>query len=627
MKFSAWFLILLGLALPARSQAFFHTSGASIVDGSGNPYLIRSVALNAWLTPEAYAWDLNLNNVRSSGTYEYLGCYSNIVSAIQSKVGTQNASAFWSNYQSNYVTVADLAALKAQGINTIRIPFNFRLLLTATNLSTVYVDSAGQPVNSSGASLFRSAGLAALVSAVALCKTAGVPVILDMHSAPGGQSASAPADPEDLGAWSPVYNASNKLLYYQQSPIAGLWAQNAISNRTPANNQAMTAWLWGKIAQQFAAETSIVGYEPINEPVLPGNIPVSTLRNAYINITNSIRAYDTNHILFIQGNWYAAFFDGIVDSSNPPWDSNMVLTFHKYGTGTTTQAAFWDWTLSYLARSITYNIPIYLGEFGENTPGWVYELKEHAEGNNIGWSWWGWKKVGSETAAYSSPETAAYQTVAASFFQSSSGHGRLTQQQFQAGLNDLAANIASAQCVPEPAYFAVLTDSKEGLFTYAFNASYSQANPCTLASGALETNPVIGGVQKAGQYLSFSFPSIIAAPGPITDQNTGETTSYANPNALVASGTYNSFNSTATTNPGWGTNGSIALRYTVQSSADLITWTSANALLDFTQTSPGFDPISGQYITEKNKAYVPAPAGADTPAQFLRIQITQGQLQ
>ena len=73
------------------------------------------------------------------------------------------------------------------------------------------------------------------------------------------------------------------------------------------HNRTKTVALWKKLAEKFATDTTIAGYDLINEPNwnLPGG---SLLRSLYEDITDSIRAVDTNHIIFIEGNWFANTF-------------------------------------------------------------------------------------------------------------------------------------------------------------------------------------------------------------------------------------------------------------------------------------------------------------------------------
>ena len=68
----------------------------------------------------------------------------------------------------------------------------------------------------------------------------------------------------------------------------------------------------------------------------------------------------------------------------------MVLSFHKY----------WNYNDQKSIEHIInfrdqYNIPVWLGETGENSNVWFTEAIRLFERNNIGWSWWPLKKLGN----------------------------------------------------------------------------------------------------------------------------------------------------------------------------------------------------------------------------------------
>ena len=77
-----------------------------------------------------------------------------------------------------------------------------------------------------------------------------------------------------------------------------------------------------------------------------------------MRITRAIRTVDSNHIVYIEGNWYGTDFSFLT----PHWDVNMVYSFHKYWSENT-QASI----QSYLDMRDQYNVPLWLGEFGENS--------------------------------------------------------------------------------------------------------------------------------------------------------------------------------------------------------------------------------------------------------------------
>ena len=102
-----------------------------------------------------------------------------------------------------------------------------------------------------------------------------------------------------------------------------------------------------------------------------------------VDITDTIRHWDQNHIIFIEGNSWANDHSGLT----PPWDDNMAYSFHKYWNNTDDNSL--DWIIN--LRNST-NVPIWLGESGENSNPWYTSLIALCEKNRIGWSWWPVKK-------------------------------------------------------------------------------------------------------------------------------------------------------------------------------------------------------------------------------------------
>jgi hypothetical protein len=181
-------------------------------------------------------------------------------------------------------------------------------------------------------------------------------VILDLHAAPGGQGMDA-----GISDYDPTKPS--------------LWESS--------ENRAKTVALWRKLADRYKDEPAVAGYDLLNEVNwnLPGG---SLLRALYGDITNAIREVDSKHIIFIEGNWFANNFTGLT----PPWDDNLVYSPHKYWS-TNDQGSI-QWVLD--LRN-THNVPLYLGESGENSNVWFRDAIELFESNGIGWAWWPMKKV------------------------------------------------------------------------------------------------------------------------------------------------------------------------------------------------------------------------------------------
>ena len=77
-----------------------------------------------------------------------------------------------------------------------------------------------------------------------------------------------------------------------------------------------------------------------------------------------------------------------------------MYTFHKYWTAPTE-----DVIRPYLDFRDRYNVPVWLGESGENTDQWIEQFVRVLEKNEVGWCFWPYKKMErtSSVAAFSKP--------------------------------------------------------------------------------------------------------------------------------------------------------------------------------------------------------------------------------
>ncbi|NJK87802.1 MAG: cellulase family glycosylhydrolase, partial [Bacteroidales bacterium] len=153
-----------------------------------------------------------------------------------------------------------------------------------------------------------------------------------------------------------------------------------------AENKTKLIALWRKLAERYKDEPWVGGYDLINETNWTfsesNNAPLWTL---FQDLTTAIREVDTNHIIILEGNSFANDYSGLPTL----WDDNMVLSFHKYWTYNVSSA------LSFITNlRNSRNVPIWLGESGENSNTWFTNLIALCESMNIGWSWWPVKKPG-----------------------------------------------------------------------------------------------------------------------------------------------------------------------------------------------------------------------------------------
>ncbi|MDZ7341690.1 MAG: cellulase family glycosylhydrolase, partial [candidate division KSB1 bacterium] len=374
-------IILLVLHV-AQSYSFLKTSGKQIIDANGQPVILRGFGLGGWLVPEGY--QLHVPGY---------GSPSSIQKMIVDLIGEDNAAAFYQVYIQNYVAAEDIQMIASWGVNSIRLPFNYRLL-SPENQPDVFLESGFQIMD----------------QVLEWCKANKLYLILDMHCAPGGQNKDNISDSD--------------------GNVARLWTESA--------NQDHTVAIWRKIAERYANEEWIAGYDLLNEPVMPAGYTNTDLRALYMRIARAIREVDTNHILFIEGSWYATDFSALA----PPFDVNLVYSFHKYWNENTPAAI-----QNYINLRNQTNCPIWLGESGENSNTWFYDCIQLLEKNKIGWNWWTHKKVATTTSPYSAPITAGYQRVL-DYWNGNASKPSVVMA--AAGLMELAEGLALSKCEFHP---------------------------------------------------------------------------------------------------------------------------------------------------------------------------------
>lgn len=362
MKTVFLFLVILFSSGIGYAQGFLKTSGTKIVNAKGENVLLRGIGLGGWMLQEGYM----LRVYREAQQHR-------IRARAEELIGPEKTQAFYDAWLKNHTTRADIDAMKAWGFNSVRLPMHF-------NLYTLPVDK--EPV--AGQHTWLEKGFAITDSLLAWCKANQMYLILDLHAAPGGQG-------NDL-------NISDR-----DGSKPSLWENEAHQQKTIA--------LWRKLAERYKDEPWIGGYDVLNEPNFgfedpndknglkeKGNVPLKKLMT---DITKAIREVDQKHIIIIEGNGWGNNYNGIL----PPWDKNMVLSFHKYWNYNNEQS------IAHILRfREQYQVPVWLGETGENSNVWFTEAIRLLETHNIGWAWWPLKKLGSNNPL-EVPMNADYQAV------------------------------------------------------------------------------------------------------------------------------------------------------------------------------------------------------------------------
>lgn len=345
-------LVFLGLG-PISAQHFLSVDGQNIVNESGEPVLLRGMGLGGWMVQEGYM-------MQTSG---FAGPQYEIRAMIEDLIGFENTDDWYEAWLQNHVQKSDIDSLKAWGFNSVRLPMHY-------NLWTLPIED--EPV--AGENTWIDTGFELTDSLVAWCAANEMYVILDLHAAPGGQGYA-----QEISDYNPAKPS--------------LWESQENKNKMVA--------LWKLIAEHYVGEQWVAGYDLLNEP--NWNLPSgSALRSLYMQCTDSIRTVDPDHIIFIEGNWFANDFTGLT----PPWDDQLVYSPHKY----------WSKNEPVDMQFVTtlrdeHNVPIYVGESGENGNAWFRDAIHLLEDLNMGWAWWPLKKIESISCPMSIAKTDGYQDL------------------------------------------------------------------------------------------------------------------------------------------------------------------------------------------------------------------------
>lgn len=234
----------------------------------GKPLLFRGLGIGSWLNMEHFMLGIPTpdNQIRKT---------------VKEVFGKETADRFFDTFIRSFVSEPDFAFLRECGVNILRVPFNYRLFIDDQNPSE-----------------YKKEGLLYLGYLMDLCEKYQIYLLLDLHTAPGGQN--------------PDWHSDNN------TGIPEFWHYKVFREQIVA--------LWGYIAEHYKEKEYLLGYDVLNEPYLIDAPDVLT--EFYLEVTESIRKNDPNHIIFLEGDHFAMQFDCIHEIR----DENTALTFHYYPT-------------------------------------------------------------------------------------------------------------------------------------------------------------------------------------------------------------------------------------------------------------------------------------------------------
>ncbi|HEX5087936.1 MAG TPA: cellulase family glycosylhydrolase [Nocardioides sp.] len=337
----------------------------------GAPVVLRGFGLGGWM---------NMENFITG----YAGSESQMRRALTRVLGTAGATAYFDRFLEVFFTDADAALLRSLGVNSLRIPFNYR-----------HFEDDARPFE------INDRGFVLLDAVVDACARHGIYTILDLHALPGAQNQHWHSD--------------------NPTQWAHFWEQRQFQDRVVA--------LWERIADHYRAHEWVAGYNPVNEP---GDVHGETLGPFYRRLEAAIRAVDPDHVLFLDGNRYSTQFDQLGDPL-----PNCVYTAHDYALPGfvdggpypgETRGEYVDRDrleetfLSRTAYMRETGTPIWVGEFGPVYTGdpdrdeQRYRLLQDQldiyARHGASWSLWTYKDIGLQGLVHADPDSAYMRRIA-----------------------------------------------------------------------------------------------------------------------------------------------------------------------------------------------------------------------
>lgn len=354
--------------MPALESAlpWIKTVGQSLQDSAGNTVNLRGVGLGGWM---------NMENFITGYPGNELEMRKKLRQAM--KPGAYDA--FFEAFYVDFFDEADAAHIASLGLNSVRIPVNYR-----------HFEDDAKPFT------LLEAGFERLDRVIDLLAAKGIYSIIDLHAVPGCQNQHWHSD-----------NPTHRALFWDHPHF-----------------QDRVVHLWEAFADRYKDRPEVAGYNPINEPADKSGTVLPAL---YRRLEETIRQIDPRTTLFLDGNKYSTDFSCFDPAE--PFD-NVVYSTHDYAlpgiTSATeypgvTRGEFFDKEVieaSFLRRtefSRESNTPIWIGEFGPMYPGqghgeeWRYQLLQDQldiySKYDAGWALWTYKDIGLQGLAYTSPSS------------------------------------------------------------------------------------------------------------------------------------------------------------------------------------------------------------------------------
>ncbi|NML67527.1 cellulase family glycosylhydrolase [Hymenobacter sp. RP-2-7] len=372
-------------------QSFLQASGPKMVNASNQEVILRGVNLGGWQVQEGYMMKPGFSGTQGSIKK---GLYN------QGQNDGQVES-FYQQWRDNFFTKADIDYLKDKGFNCVRLPLHYELFLTASQRgvrtgvskgSTSYGDYLNALRGWYGNNqLFTDPstleGFRLIDEVLSWCGGNGMYVVLDLHAAPGAQGSDT--------------NISDALV----SGGNDFW-NNQI-------NQDVANRLWQALSTRYKGDPRVAMYDVLNEP---NNIPNTSSQNGNQRLhdvlqrfINTIRGNGDNHLILLEGNGFGNDYN-YMEKRTFSNTANLVYNSHRYsGSGyeidnnPNSVDGNQPNSLRLIGNLTRFrsdnNVPIWVGETGENSAQWMSDAAKGLNQVGIGYCHWTYKRFENNSNA------------------------------------------------------------------------------------------------------------------------------------------------------------------------------------------------------------------------------------
>ena len=348
----------------SNGTALLGARGNRIVDGEGNPVVLRGFGLGGWMNMENFitGYPANEEGMRD---------------AVRATLGEKKCEIFFDRFLEHFFTEGDARFISSLGLNLLRLPVNYR-----------HFEEDMRPFE------IREEGFRHLDRVVELCAAHGIYTIIDLHALPGYQNQHWHSD-----------NPTHKAL---------LWRHRHFQDRTVN--------IWEHIAERYRGNPWVAGYNPINEPA---DLSEQLIMPFYRRLYEAILDVDPDHLIFLEGNRYSVDFHmfgepwpgvvytnhdyalpGFIDGGPYPGVSRGEYVDRDVLERTFLQRS------SYM---LEHDVPLWVGEFGpvylgdEEADRMRYRLLrdqlEIYDRHGVSWALWTYKDIGLQGVQYAAPDS------------------------------------------------------------------------------------------------------------------------------------------------------------------------------------------------------------------------------